>query len=228
MALSLAALGVAPKALYRGSPLIIPAPYLQSQTTATTGGTLGNAVTTGYRITAIVGAVETAVSNELTQVTGASTGTHTVTITWVPVVGATSYKVYGRTVGSELFMATVTAPTTSWTDTGSITPSGAMPGATGFSEGTLYTVPGSKVATLQKVLVSNPNANAAGQFYLSHIPSGGGGGRLFGGAIIRPDAEAGIAPPVELGLPMQAGDTVTGYVTLSGCVVTLLGAEVPA
>jgi hypothetical protein len=42
-------------------------------------------------------------------------------------MGASSYKIYGRTSGGELLLASVNAETTSFTDTGSITPSGALP-----------------------------------------------------------------------------------------------------
>lgn len=46
---------------------------------------------------------------------------------WGTVTGATSYKVYCRTTGAEQLCATVTAPTTTWLDDGSVTPSGAIP-----------------------------------------------------------------------------------------------------
>jgi hypothetical protein len=38
--------------------------------------------------------------------------------------------VYGRTGGSELFMATTNAPTATFVDTAAVTPSGALPAAT--------------------------------------------------------------------------------------------------
>jgi len=48
-------------------------------------------------------------------------------VTWTAVPGATSYDVYGRTSGSELFMANVSG--TTFDDTGALTPAGALPGA---------------------------------------------------------------------------------------------------
>lgn len=46
---------------------------------------------------------------------------------WGAVTGATTYKVYCRTTGAEQLCATVTAPTVTWLDNGSVTPSGAIP-----------------------------------------------------------------------------------------------------
>lgn len=65
------------------------------------------------------------------------TNTNTLTVNWGTVSGATGYKVYGRTTGAELLIATVGAVTT-YTDTGSITPAGALPSAntTGLFSGT--------------------------------------------------------------------------------------------
>lgn len=56
-------------------------------------------------------------------------------VTWVPAVGASAYKVYGRTFGSELYMTTVSQPadpdfgsqSVVFLDDGSITPLGAVP-----------------------------------------------------------------------------------------------------
>jgi len=55
-----------------------------------------------------------------------ATTTNTVTVNWGAVAGATGYKVYGRTDAGELLMASVGAVTT-WTDTGAVTPAGALP-----------------------------------------------------------------------------------------------------
>lgn len=95
-------------------------------TTATTGGSLA-AGTYSYRVTAIVGGVETAPSNAVTQVTTGSAST--VTISWTAVASATGYKVYGRTSGTEQLIATLGA-VLNFTDTGAIVPSGAQPVAT--------------------------------------------------------------------------------------------------
>ena len=93
-------------------------------TCATTTGTLA-AATYYYRVTATTAGGETTPSTEVSFAAGATTG---VAITWPQVAGATGYKVYGRTTGAELLMATITNGTTlTWTDAGSVTPSGAMP-----------------------------------------------------------------------------------------------------
>lgn len=50
-----------------------------------------------------------------------------VTLTWDARQNPTGYKVYGRTAAGELLMATLASNVTTWTDNGSVTPSGAMP-----------------------------------------------------------------------------------------------------
>lgn len=67
---------------------------------------------------------------------GAASGANNgrVTISWTAVTGATGYRVYGRTSGSELFIAAVDGSTTSYVDTGALTPAGALPGANTTSQ----------------------------------------------------------------------------------------------
>jgi hypothetical protein len=98
-------------------------------TTATTGGTLLDLTTYYYRVAAVNASGGTSLaSTETSLETGNSTGnTNTLTVKWAAVTGATTYKVYGRSTGAELLMATVTAPTLQWVDDGSVTPSGALP-----------------------------------------------------------------------------------------------------
>lgn len=103
-----------------------PAPPAPSTSTSTSGGTLA-AGTYSYRISAVINGIETTASVAATQQT---TGiTSTVTVSWAAFASAaaTSYKVYGRTGGSELLMGTVNMPTTQFVDDGSVTPSGALP-----------------------------------------------------------------------------------------------------
>jgi hypothetical protein len=97
-----------------------------SLATATTGGTLA-AGTYAYRVSATTyGNLETTAATEQTIVTTGTTST--VTISWTAVLGATGYKVYGRSSGGELLITTISNPTTtSYVDTGSVTPSGALP-----------------------------------------------------------------------------------------------------
>lgn len=89
----------------------------------------GGALTAGtyfYRVTALIGAVESPGSNEV-QVT-TSGGNLTANITWGAVAGATSYKLYRSTAtGTELLLATITAPTVTYADAAVGSPSGAIP-----------------------------------------------------------------------------------------------------
>lgn len=90
------------------------------------GGTLG-AATYSYRISQVVNGVESAASTAGTTVVGAGT-TNQCTIT-LPGAAGVVYKVYGRSGGSELLIATTAAGATSYIDTGAVTPSGALPSA---------------------------------------------------------------------------------------------------
>jgi len=85
--------------------------------TATTGGTLA-AGTYAYSCTALVNGVETVGSATASQVTTGSTSTVTVTAPVTP--GATAYRFYGRTSGSQLLMSQQTSNV--FVDTGSVTP----------------------------------------------------------------------------------------------------------
>jgi hypothetical protein len=108
----------------RGYPLGAPAYADPAITTATTGGTLA-AGTYSYKVTAVDANGE---STPTAAVSITTTGaTSTVTVDWLAVNGATSYKVYGRTGGSWGLLATVTAPTTVYIDTGADTPGAAPP-----------------------------------------------------------------------------------------------------
>lgn len=106
------------------------APSQPATSTSGTGGTLA-AGTYSYRISAVVNGIETAASVAKTQVTTGTTSTVTVDATGTLPAGWSSFKVYGRTGGSELLMGTVNSPTLTFTDTGAATPSGALPTANG-------------------------------------------------------------------------------------------------
>lgn len=101
------------------------APGQPASSTSTSGGTLA-AATYSYRVTFVVQGLETAPSVAKTQVTTGATSTVTIDVTNIAITGATSWKVYGRTGGSELLMGTVTLPTKTFVDDGSATPSGAL------------------------------------------------------------------------------------------------------
>ncbi|MFZ2432524.1 MAG: hypothetical protein WAW57_15400, partial [Lutibacter sp.] len=78
-----------------------------------------------YRVTATNAYGQTLPSTETSLTLDAVGG---VNVNWQAVTGATGYKVYGRTTGAELLIATVGAVLT-YLDSGSITPAGAMPTA---------------------------------------------------------------------------------------------------
>ncbi|OGT56292.1 MAG: hypothetical protein A3E01_07000 [Gammaproteobacteria bacterium RIFCSPHIGHO2_12_FULL_63_22] len=127
--------------------------------TDSTGGTLVPA-TYYYRVSAINAVGETLASTETSQVVGAGTNTNTVTVNWAAVSNATGYKVYGRSTGAELLIATVGAVLT-YIDTGAVTPAGALPVAntTGGGAGVSSDV---AVAAAAHVNVGIFTADAAG------------------------------------------------------------------
>lgn len=98
-----------------------------------TGGALTNNTAYFYRMSALNAAGETVASAEASITTPSGANTCSIVVYSAAVIGATSYKFYGRTTGAELLMATVTAPfntfTPLFTDDGSVTPSGALPAA---------------------------------------------------------------------------------------------------
>ncbi|MDF1498790.1 MAG: carbohydrate binding domain-containing protein, partial [Patescibacteria group bacterium] len=97
--------------------------------TVTPVGTAGS-TTYGYRISALNGNGETLASATATTTTGNATlsVSNYNRVLWDAVTGATSYKIYGRTSGSELYMATINSPTLSYNDDGTVvTPAGALP-----------------------------------------------------------------------------------------------------
>lgn len=85
-------------------------------------GTLASA-SYSYRVSAINDVGESLASTATALVIVGPAG---VNVNWGAVTGASGYKVYGRTAGSELLIATVGAVTT-YLDSGAITPSGALP-----------------------------------------------------------------------------------------------------
>jgi hypothetical protein len=102
------------------------APAAPTAATSTTGGTLA-AATYSYRLARVVDDVESNVSTAVTQVTTGSTST--VTLTWGADGTAQVFRIYGRVGGSETLITEVAAGSTSWVDTGALTPSGtASPG----------------------------------------------------------------------------------------------------
>lgn len=103
-----------------------------SVTPSLTGGTLA-AATYSYKVTVVVNGVESppVAAAKTGVVASGSTGSNTIDFTagLAAFPTATAWKVYGRTGGTELFIATINAPTATYVDTGSVTPSGAQPAA---------------------------------------------------------------------------------------------------
>ena len=84
-----------------------------------------------------------------------ATNTNTISLSWSPVAGATGYNVYGRTNGSELKMTPTPITATTFTDTGSVTPSGALP--SGSAVATTVTNAGTfEAGTEPKLTVTGP------------------------------------------------------------------------
>lgn len=120
---------------------VLTPPTLNVLVPSASGGTLA-AGTYRYYATAINANGETTVSNEQSATTTGSTSS--VPVTWVAVPGATGYKVYrtavGGATGTQLLLATVAAVTT-YTDTGTPTPSGAFPTTNTATSAGTYTPP---------------------------------------------------------------------------------------
>lgn len=119
-------------AYQRFAPLSSPsAPTL---TGSGTGGTL-SAATYNYKVVALgINSGQTIPSTNATVAATTTGSTSRVTVAWAGVAGATGYAIYGRTAGSELLIATVSSSTLSYIDTGSVTPSGALPVANDTAE----------------------------------------------------------------------------------------------
>jgi hypothetical protein len=101
----------------------LASPTISGVTNSGSGGTLA-AATYSYRVTALNAVGETLASSASTTTTSGTTST--ATINWGAVTGATAYRVYGRTVGAEGFLAEVGA-VTSFTDTGFLSPLTVVP-----------------------------------------------------------------------------------------------------
>ena len=114
----------------------VPSPGTPTAAVAGTGGTLPAGTTYQYEVTAISAAGETLPSTASAAATTTGT-TSTITITWTASTGAIGYRIYGRTTGSFLFMASVGPHTLTWTDLGLITPVGAAP--VSDTSGSIYT-----------------------------------------------------------------------------------------
>lgn len=106
-----------------------PSTPTATASTSVTQGTL-SAATYTYKVAALSPSGETVVSAAATATTSGSNGI--VILTWPAVSGAIGYKIYGRT-GTQSYMVTVGTSSVNasgvptWTDYGSIVPSGVAP-----------------------------------------------------------------------------------------------------
>jgi hypothetical protein len=95
------------------------------------GGALAFNTSFFYRVTAFNAAGETLASAETSVTTSNNaSNNHAVNVNWNRVPGALGYKIYGRSTGAEVYIAGVLGEgTLTYSDTGAITPSGALPGS---------------------------------------------------------------------------------------------------
>ena len=107
----------------------VGAPTGVSVTTSGTAGSIAASTDCTYQVSALYPWGESAASAPVSVTTGTGT-TNENTISWTLPTQATAAKIYGRTAGGELFIATVNAGTSSYLDTGAVTPSGALPTGT--------------------------------------------------------------------------------------------------
>jgi hypothetical protein len=189
--------------------------------TATTGGTLAPGVY-AYRVTATNASGETLASTETTITVPAGTSTNTVTVNWGSVTGATGYRVYGRTTGAELLLATVGAVTT-YLDTGAGVPAGALPTVNSSGCAQAVQIDG---GTAGNVVASNilngsvHNSSGSTNFVSNNVDDGTGGainslqissGVSANALAIVPFTNAGTV----IDLVLQ-GNSTTGRVTTQG------------
>jgi hypothetical protein len=162
-----------------------------------TGGTLPIA-TYAYRVSATDAGGETLASAEVTLTTVIAS--RQITVTWSAVPGATGYRVYGRTSGSELFIGSTTTAT-SFVDTGSVTPAGALP-ASNTTAPSVITVTG---------VLSNP-ANHLKVY-----------GRTAGGELLMATLSAGTLSWGDYGAITPAGALPTSNTTGASPSLTITG-----
>jgi hypothetical protein len=112
---------------------VVPSPPVDvSRSQADSGGSLPAGTTFAYRVSAYNGLGESIPGAEVKATTANGAGNnHTITLGWLSVSGATGYRIYGRSADAELFLADV-GNAVNFTDTGALTPVGAMPITAGF------------------------------------------------------------------------------------------------
>lgn len=111
------------------TPAISGANAFVPTATAVAGGSLTVSTTYYYRVSAVSGSNNgTGVTLPCVEVSAATAGANlSVQLAWTAVPNAVGYQIFGRATGAELLIAQVAGSATTYTDTGAITPLGAMP-----------------------------------------------------------------------------------------------------
>ncbi|MEI9913650.1 MAG: hypothetical protein WDN66_01430 [Candidatus Saccharibacteria bacterium] len=155
---------------------LMSSPTISGTATATTGGTLAQNTTYYYEITAVdANGGETTPSTQASQLTGNTTATNTITLTWAPIAGAAGYHIYRSTtsgvftnVGYYSTPGTVSGSNLTFTDTNATknTTTGGPPTTT-----TAYVA--TNVANTNNLELSiGGNGTPMGQLYVSGtVPS---------------------------------------------------------
>ena len=174
-------------------------PSISGTGTATTGGTLAQNTTYYYVITAVDSmGNETTKSSEVSQLTGNTTATNTITLTWAPITGAAGYRIYRSTstgaytsVGYYSTLGTVSGANLTFTDTnGTKNNTSATPPTTNTA---FVTVANANTNTPLQIAVGN-NGTPVGQLYVSGIVPSGALGNISTTAITLPvPVEAALA-----------------------------------
>jgi hypothetical protein len=106
---------------------VMATPVVATPTAVLSGGTLADLTQYCYQIQARNATGYSAANTEKCVTTGTSGGINSIIVSWGAVPGATSYAIYGRTTGAEAHMSPdLNLTNTSFVDTGSIAPSGAI------------------------------------------------------------------------------------------------------
>lgn len=161
-----------------GSSLAVP-----SGVTVTPGAGSG-ATTYGYRVTAMrdnnketTASSTVTILNRPTPLTGANFNR----VSWAHDETAAGFRVYGRTSGSELLMATLGPGVFTWDDTGAVTPSGALPGSNNTNTGNTRNVAfrdnivrqgtGNRTTAIASTATGHTTATATLEFKDNELPS---------------------------------------------------------
>jgi hypothetical protein len=104
----------------------VAVPGIPTGVQAALGGSLA-AGTYNYKVSAISNIGETLPSTQSANITIAAGTSNKVTVSWAAVEGARGYRLYGRTGGTYLLIATLGANELTFEDTGAVTPAGAAP-----------------------------------------------------------------------------------------------------